>query len=229
MRHQACGRILAAFAVLAGWFGAAGAHAGMPTAAVLGDVSFADPAPAGISYEWTVFLDKKEQAELVNAVGAKSWSEPSNPDGGKGWTHTSNWVALELTEPAKVKITVTRQQGVVNAAAGIAAVTRSALVPAVSVYEGWDETTENEVHTYNNVGNFWSTVQYLGSAANEKGKSSVVYKVKLPAGRYSIAIGGNPPSLGGPSAYPPNDCDPLDSLCYQYTGLQGYRATIQAK
>ena len=100
--------------------------------------------------------------------------------------------------PAKVKITVWRQQGVIGVSGGVAAVTRSALVPAVSVYEGWDETTENEVHTYNNVGNFWSTVQYLGSAANEKSKPAVVYKAKLPAGRYTIAIGGNPPSLGGP-------------------------------
>jgi hypothetical protein len=216
-------------ATLAAGIPAAGSHVGIPTGPVVGEVSFADPAPAGISYEWTVFLGKKQRVELVNFVGAKSWSEPSNPEGAKGWTHTSNWIALQLDQPATVKIAVTYQQGVVNATSGVAVVTRSALVPAVSLYDGWDDTTENEVHTFNSIGNFWSTVQYLGSAANEKGKESVVYKRKLPAGNYSIVIGGNPPSLGGPSSYPPADCDPLDALCYQYTGLQGYRATITAK
>jgi hypothetical protein len=205
------------------------AHQGIPAGASVGEVTWADPAPAGISYEWTVLLAKKQKAELVNFVGAKSWNEPSNPEGGKGWTHTSNWIALRLDEPAVVKITVTRQQGVVNATSGTPSVTRSALVPALSLYEGRDDTTENEVHTYNTVGNFWATVEYLASAANEKGKTSVTLKRKLPAGDYSIAVGGNPPSLGGPSAYPPNDCDPVDPTCYQYTGLQGYRVTIQAK
>jgi hypothetical protein len=205
------------------------AHVGLPTGPVVGEVSFADPAPAGISYEWTVFLAKRQRVELVNAVGAKSWSEPSNPAGAKGWTHTSNWIAVELDGPGVLKIAVTYQQGVVNVAGAVAAVTRSALVPAVSLYEGWDETTESEVHTFNNVGNFWATVQYLGSTANPKSKPSVVYKKRLPAGRYSIVIGGNPASLGGPSAYPAADCDPLDAICYQYTGLHGYRATLSLR
>jgi len=218
--------VLAAVGLLTAGTGVARTHVGLPTGPIVGEVSFADPAPAGLSYEWTVFLAKRQKVELVNAVGAKSWNEPSNPDGSKGWTHTSNWIAVELDDPGVLKIAVTYQQGVVNAAAGVAVVTRSALVPAVSLYDGWDETTESEVHTFNNTGNFWSTVQYLGSAPNPKGKESVVYKKKLPAGRYSIVIGGNPPSLGGPSAYPPADCDPLDALCYQYTGLQGYRATL---
>ena len=71
-----------------------------------GSLSFADPAPLGIGYEWTVLMHRRETMEMVHAVGAKSWQEPSNPDGAKGWTHTSNWVALELVEPATVKIVV---------------------------------------------------------------------------------------------------------------------------
>jgi hypothetical protein len=60
---------------------------------------------------------------------------------------------------------------------------------------------------------FWSTVEYVGSAPNLKGKSRVVYKAKLPAGHYTIAIGGNPPSLGDLAAYPLGDCDPVDPIC----------------
>jgi len=204
------------------------AHASLPVTAS-GAVSFGDPAPAGISYEWTVSLGKKEQVELVGNVGAKSWNQPEQPVGAKGWTHWTNWVALELDEPATVKITVAAQQGVVALLSGVMTLTRSGLVPALSFYVSGAATTESEVHTFNTVGNFWSTVQYQGSAANEKAKPVVVYKRKLPAGKYSIAIGGNPPSLGGPSAYPASDCDPADSICYRYTGFHGYRATISAK
>jgi hypothetical protein len=218
-------------AVIALWLPAVAlGHGGGSGGPATGSLSFADPAPLGIGYEWTVQMHRRETMQMVHAVGAKSWQEPSNPDGAKGWTHTSNWVAFELVEPATVKITVERQQGVVVVGeTGVASAARDALVPAVSVYRGWDETTETEAHTFNNVGNFWSTIEYLGTASNPKAKSRVLYKAKLPAGRYSIVIGGNPKSLGDPGAYPAGTCDPADAVCYQYTGMQGYRATIQTK
>jgi hypothetical protein len=210
--------------------GAVQAHTGGPVGPVSGDLSFADPAPAGISYEWTVRMHRKQTAELVRAVSAKSWSEPLNPDGLKGWTHTSDWIALDLEDAAVVKVTVERQQGVVVAnEAGVPEVARFALVPALSVYSGWDQTTEFEDHAFNNLGNFWSTIVYVGSEANPKAKPRVVYKARLPAGRHSIVIGGNPRSLGEPGAYPASTCDPVDPVCYQYTGMHGYKATIKTK
>jgi len=234
--------VIGRFALAVSLFAAAGlaavgeirAHGGIPGTDT-GNLSFVDPAPLGISYEFMLLLGKRQKADIVHFVGAKSWSEPVNPEGLKAWTHTSNWIAFDLLQSARVKIVVQRQQGVVsfNGAAwppgsdAPAAVTRSDLVPAVSLYEGWDETTEVETHNYNSSGNFWSTIRYVGSAANPKGKPKVVLKARLPAGHYSIAIGGNPPSL---SNYPAEDCDPRgDTTCYRYTGLHGYRATIQAK
>jgi hypothetical protein len=209
--------------------GSVRAHGGGGGGSPIGNLSFADPAPAGISYEWTVRMHRQQRAQMVHAVGAKSWSEPSNPDGQKGWTHTSNWIALELEEAARVAIKVERQQGVVVVSGNNTSAARFALVPAVSIYRGWDETTETETHTFNNVGNFWSTVVYLGHAANPKARPSVTYKAKLPAGRYSLVVGGNPKSLGDPAAYPPSDCDPADATCNAYTGLQGYTVTITTK
>lgn len=205
------------------------AHDSGSIGAFTGNVSFTDPEPGGLGYEWTVRLHRRQTAELVYAVGAKSWNEPSNPEGLKGWTHTANWIALELEEPAAVKLAVIRQQGVVIPAGSTPAAARAALVPALSLYRGWDSTTAVEEHTFNNLGNFWSTIVYLGSAANAKGKSRVTYRARLPAGRYSIVIGGNPPSLGDLGAYPPGTCDPVDATCYRYTGQHGYRAIIQAR
>lgn len=220
-----------ALAALTLWLPAAAlGHGGGTGGPATGSLSFADPAPLGIGYEWTVVMHRRQTMEMVHAVGAKSWREPSNPDGAKGWTHTSDWVALELAEPATVRIVVERQQGVVTVGqTGVASVARDALVPAISLYRGWDETTESESHTYNSVGNFWSTIEYVGSASNPKARARVTYKAKLPAGRYSVAIGGSPKSLGDARAYPANGCDATDAVCYQYTGLQGYRATIKTK
>ena len=225
MPRQVCA--LAVLALVSA--GVAGAHDTGPSGNLVGALSFADPAPGGVSYEWTLIMHRGEEASVVNAVSAKSWHEPMNPENLKGWTHTSNWIALELEQDAKVKITVQRQQGVIVNTDGVPMVARFGLVPALTVYSGWDDTTQFEDHAYNNVGNFWSTVVYMGHNANAKSRDKVVYKAKLPAGRYSIVIGGNPASLGDASQYPPSDCDPIDPLCYRYSGNHGYVATIRTR
>jgi hypothetical protein len=232
--RERVGKIAAVAAVLAllSLGAPAGAHEGEPGGHLGGALSFADPEPAlGISYEWTLFLHRKERASLVWHVGAKSWQEPSNPPGLEGWTHTSNWIAIELEEPARLKVTVERQQGVVISGLNGPEVARAELVPAVSLYAGWDETSDPEDHVFNNIGNFWSTVQFLAYADNKRSKPKLAFqsKGKLPAGRYSLVIGGNPPSLGDPVNYPVGGCDPVDPVCYAYTGSHGYRALVEAK
>jgi hypothetical protein len=108
-------------------------------------------------------------------------------------------------------------------------VARFGLVPALSVYDGWDDTTEAEQHTFNPVGNFWSTVVYRAGAANPKAKSRVAWRGRLRAGTYSVVVGGNPASLGDPGNYPIAGCDVGDDVCYRYTGLHGYRVTIRTR
>ena len=211
--------------------GSARAHEGEPGGHLGGAISFADAAPLGIGYEWTVVLHKRESVGVVWYVGAKSWSEPSNPEGLKGWTHTSNWIAIELEDAAKLVITVERQPGVVFNSGVLPTVARSGLVPALSLYRGWDETTDFEDHTFDNSGNFWSTIEFIDNEPNPKSKRKIVFatKGKLPAGKYSLVIGGNPASLGDPFNYPSSNCDPVDPTCYEYTGPHGYRATIKAR
>lgn len=209
-------------------------------------VTYADPVPAGptypgcldpvppgtgptgkdggISYEWTVMMKGRDHAELVGDVGAKSWNEPppAYEPPYTGWTHTSDWIALDLDQPAKLLIEVERQEGVTFPAGTTIATARNKLVPAISIYKNWDNTS-CEDHRYNNAGNDdWSTLEYIGNRPNN-GKPVAVYRAKLPAGQYSIAIGGSPKVL---DQYPAGNCDAADPLCYAYTGRHGFEAHI---
>jgi hypothetical protein len=169
-------------------------------------VSFSDPVPEeGLSYEWTVQLDSDDTAEFSYYVGAKSWNEPANPVGLKGWTHTSNWVALELLEPTQLNIQIDRQPGVPTATD----IAGDQLYPAFSLYKGWQNNGEED-HQYNTVGNTdWiDKISYLAHAANENRAISVFESLTLPAGLYSLSIGGNPPE------------DP------SIVGFHGYSATL---
>lgn len=222
---------------------------GVSSPAAAGMVTFADPVPAGpsypgclpdlggtptgndggISYEWTVKMGKRDKVSFVNRVGAKSFNEPppayEPPD--TGWTHTSNWVALELTHHTKLKIEVERQEGVPFTTPTGVATARNKLVPAIALYSGWDNTS-CEDHRYNTSTNFdWSTVQFLGNQPNKFGRSVAVYSVELDAGQYSIAIGGSPKVL---AAYPDaSTCSPADPVCYAYTGFHGYRVEMKTE
>ncbi len=203
--------------------------------ALAGNVNYADPQPStpgvcdgGISYEWTVTMSGHDEAELTGHVGAKSWNEPPplyEPPF-TGWTHTSNWVALELTEPAKLEIEVERQEGVAFQGPTGMVTARNMLVPALSIYKNWDNTS-CEDHRYNTGGPIdWSTVEYIGNKKNAQGKDVVTYNVKLKKGYYSIAIGGSPKVL---ETYPASDCDVTDPQCYAYTGRHGYEASFKTR
>lgn len=221
---------------------------GVSLPATAGMVTFADPMPAGtsypgclpdlggtptgndggISYEWTVKMGKKDKVSFVNRVGAKSFNEPppayEPPD--SGWTHTSNWVALELTHHTKLRIEVNNQEGVPFTTPTGVATARNKLVPALAVYSGWDNTS-CEDHRYNTAGNVdWTTIQFIGNQSNSKGRSVAVYSVELDAGQYSIAIGGSPKVL---ATYPDAaTCSAsTDPLCYAYTGFHGYRVEMK--
>lgn len=173
-------------------------------------VSFSDPTPEGISYEWTVQMDDSDTAQFIRYVGAKSWNEPTNPPGLKGWTHTSNWVALELTRLTKLTVTVEQEADVpISPPINGATIAGNSLTPAFSLYSGW-QMTGPEDHQYNTIGNgtpFLTEINYLGHQANEVAASLTSKSFILPAGLYSIAIGSNPPDT-------------------TLTGFHGYQATL---
>lgn len=145
---------------------------------------------AGITYEWLVKMGDRDSANFSRHVGAFSGNEPNNPVGLKGWTHTSNWVMLELAAPAKLTVKIERAIGVPNGT-GIAG---DNLYPTFSLYAGWDNNGEED-HQYNTLGNTdWADgISYLDHQGNGGTEAAVEKSFVLSAGLYSIAIGGDPP------------------------------------
>jgi hypothetical protein len=164
---------------------------GLAGTAAASTVTPGDPDPAGISYEWAVSIGGADDATLVRHVGARSWNEPANPPGLKGWTHTSDWAAITLTEPALLTIEITRTADVPNGA-GVAG---DGLVPAFTIFAN-HEIEGEEDHVYNNQGNSdWADeIDYLAHEANEGVLASVTRVFALSPGAYSLAIGSNPPA-----------------------------------
>lgn len=170
------------------------------------------PAPGyapGIGYEWGVTMSGNDTAVYQGSVGAKSWNEPANPPDAKGWTHTSDWTALNLTENTSLTVTLTRQSGVLffPPEGGPPVTEGDLLTPAFSIYAGW-ETTGPESHQFNPVGNIsWaSELTYLDHEANPLSLTSITKTFSLTAGHYSLVFGGNP----------------TDGT----TGFHGYQATL---
>ncbi|WP_428353887.1 hypothetical protein [Methyloprofundus sp.] len=197
----------------------AGAFALSTTA--IADVQFADPEEGGIGYEWTVSLGHHGSAEIIGSTGGKGSFEPAFEAPDIGWTHTTDWVALDLEAEVVLEIKITRQEGVYElkvdreTGAKSYATSGAMLYPAMSIYEGWDSTTEKEKGSFNPIGNFWSTIQFKAAEFSAWGEDTIVYRAKLPAGKYSVNIGG----VNAMYCSETDDC---------YKGVHGYRATFTA-
>lgn len=196
-----------------------GASAVALSTSAIADAQFADPAEGGIGYEWTVTLGHHGSHEIVGSTGGKGSYEPSFTAPDIGWTHTTDWVAVELEEEAILEIQVSRQEGVyemkVDRETGEKSYATSGamLYPAVSIYNGWDSTTETEKGSFNPAGNFWSTLDFKDVEYSRNGETTIVWRARMPAGQYSVNIGGVN------ALY----CAETDA-CYQ--GVHGYRATF---
>jgi hypothetical protein len=171
-----------------------------------------DPEPIefneiGIPYAWLIEIDDGEETHIdADHVGAWSWDEDGFPETARGWTHTSKWIKLDLTEPAALTLTLESQAGVPwpsssdpNRLAG------TNLYPSFTLYRGWDTdaglmldtngVTIDQKHNFNNRGNIeWAEdVQYLDHLENSTAHTATRTWI-LPAGQYSINLGGNSPS-----------------------------------
>lgn len=177
------------------------------------DVSNPDPNPGGIGYEWYVTLGGVDAAVTPDIpgshVGAWSWEdqglfEPGDPT--RGWTHTSHWVAVTLTEASRFTITLERNANIPN---GGSFRPTDNMFPSFTLWSGWDnddipeaialayglDPADGENHDYNNRGNIdWAEdLSFIGLVDNNS-ESSASYTVDLAAGNYTIVLGSNAPS-----------------------------------
>ncbi|MCX6857815.1 MAG: putative Ig domain-containing protein [Verrucomicrobia bacterium] len=170
----------------------------------------ADPVPntylppdyigtGGVGYAFTVVAGADETGSFKSHVGAWSWEDnalfgnPGQSPQPVGWTHTSNWVAVKLTQEVFFSLTLERDATVpwpsTEDANRLADTT--SMFPSLSLYRGWDNDGSDN-HTYNNRGNVaWAEdIRYVDHVDNSA-EETVTRTWRLPAGEYSFALGSN--------------------------------------
>lgn len=154
----------------------------------------ADRPASGVPYDWVVTLGGADTASLTRHVGAWSWEDNALFDPGEpsvGWTHTSDWVRLELQEASSFTLSLERQQNVAGASAS-----SLSMFPSFTLWGGWDQDDVQD-HTYNNnnnTGPVWAEdLTYLDHLDNSA-LTAVERTWALAAGQYTIVLGSNAPA-----------------------------------
>jgi hypothetical protein len=154
----------------------------------------------GVTYTWQIALSGPgDSAEVVRAVGSKAWADPSNPGLGSfglnaGWTHTSNWVYVNLAEAAEVEFSLAPNDAVSNGEGGFFA---GDLVPAFSLWSGVDDDGTDDHYYEQGAVPHWidaAGFAFLDHADEGPGPfdgSIATLTIELPAGEYTLALGGH--------------------------------------
>jgi hypothetical protein len=158
-------------------------------------ITAGDSLAGGISYEYYVEMGGSDSGSLTAHVGSWSWNNGAlTPP--VGWTHTSTFVALTLTEPVVFTLKMESWEGVPWPSTDFPNRTAStaAMFPSFTIWTGLDNDG-SETHTYSSVGNIsWAEdITYLDHYNNGT-LSSIERSWVLPAGTYTIALGSNAPA-----------------------------------
>ena len=136
-------------------------------------------------YTWNLALDaaNNDSSSFNGTVGSWSWEDASidvNGDGNIGWRHQSDWIALTLTNNTRLTIDMERADETLDAK----------LFPSFTIYRNL--TNINNVHFFENDETLsWDpTLIYQDHLANTS-SGSVNQSFELPAGNYTLALGGN--------------------------------------
>jgi hypothetical protein len=152
-----------------------------------------DPLDGGIGYAWTVTMSGTDFATFQDVAGAWSWDEDGLLATALGWTHTSRWVALTLTEATEFTFRLESRANVPNPFDPTpGAVAGSNFFPGMTLYRGWDGDGP-DFHTYNNQGNVaWAEdITYITHMANPGATHVIEATWLLASGQYTLALGGN--------------------------------------
>lgn len=154
----------------------------------------------GITYRWQVTLESADDAATVEGfVGGKSWAHPMNPGLGSfgldaGWTHTSNWMYLVLEEEREIRLELLPNDDVPD---GVGGLMPGDLVPAFSLWTGIDdEGLDEHFYTQGAVPAFvdapgFAFLDHADMGPGPFDGSSAAVIRTLPAGEYTVAVGGH--------------------------------------
>lgn len=174
------------------------------------------PPTGGIAYNNGISLGANDTGSVSGAVGQWSWQDPAIADAqvpNGGWGHTSHWIALTLTEPVVLSFSLTRNADVVRPLPTGFYPTDN-YFPAFTIWQNWDTDpapanfydtdmagTSGNYHVYPNTGNVaWAEdIAYLDHYRNSGTETSATDSWLLPAGNYTLAVGGLAPSSVGAS------------------------------
>lgn len=153
------------------------------------------PLDGGIRYRWTVNLAGNSSTRFSDAVGAWGWDEDGDPGMETGRTEAAHWVALNLKSPSKLTIRVAQKANVVDQSALFPGEVAGAnLKPAFTIFAGWDGDGGDEA-TFPNRGTVpWAEdLTYIDHIEIDGIVAEGTFT--LPAGKYTIALGGNSTSV----------------------------------
>lgn len=177
------------------------------------DVTLADPQPGGITYRYTVTMGGADTATFSNHVGAWSWEDQSlfnaaNGEPPVGWTHTSNWVALNVTQTAVFKVKLERDATVPWPSTGdpgrLASINN--MYPSFTLWKNWDNDVApkafadannggdvtKDFHTYFNRGAVaWAEDLAYQDHYDNSTLETIEREYILTAGQYTIVLGSN--------------------------------------
>ncbi len=201
-------------------------------------VTVADPQAGGIGYKYTVNMGGYDQATFSSHVGAWSWEDNSLFDANAGeppvgWTHTSNWTALEVTARVVFTIKLERDATVPwpSGALPDRLASVASMYPSFTIWRNWDNDNVpaafaarpdvieafapfggvpadlGDWHTYNNRGAVeWAEDLVHVAQVDNSTLETIERTYILAPGKYSIVIGSNAPATD--------------------TNRQGYKATF---
>jgi uncharacterized protein (TIGR03382 family) len=173
------------------------------------------PPTGGIAYNNGISLGANDTGSVSGAVGQWSWQDPAIADAqvpNGGWGHTSHWIALTLTEPVVLSFSLTRNAAVAMLPSGFYPIDN--YFPSFTIWKNWDtdaapadfydpemQGKSGNYHVYPNTGNVaWAEdLDYLDHYRNTGTETSATDSWLLPAGNYTLAVGGLAPSSVGAS------------------------------
>lgn len=166
----------------------------------------ADPLEGGIFYYWTVNMGANDTTSFARHVGAWSWQDGVSAGNTIGWTHTSDWIALKLEVATMVTLRLESKADVLNPGPDPDEIIYAGgfLVPGMTIYSGWDNDEEpagigDITHAFNNrANNIWAEDTQYMTHVDGTGGHMVEVTMQMPAGEYTIVVGGNANSSENP-------------------------------